>query len=134
MTRPPREYFNTRRQKRRQKFYDLLGGSCAICGSTKNLQFDHMDPSTKKFRISIKIDSPEEELLEELNKCQLLCSKCHKEKTLNNSEFGEKSQHGTIWRYKKYKCRCPKCRAAMSKYNKNRRRKLLEDLESIISS
>jgi len=123
-----RDYFNKRRKLRRQKLYDLLGGKCAVCGSTKNLHFDHIDPSTKKFRISVKIDAPEDILKEEVNKCQLLCPKCHKDKTLKNNEFGERSQHGTIWRYKKYKCRCDKCRKAMSNYNRIKR---LEKLKAI---
>jgi 5-methylcytosine-specific restriction endonuclease McrA len=128
-----RDYFNSRRKKRRQKFYDLLGGTCAVCGSNKNLHFDHIDPSTKNFRISIKIDAPEPMLLDELGKCQLLCDKCHKKKTLDNDEFGERSSHGTIWRYKKYKCRCDECRQAMKNYNRSKRMQKLNEMKSSIS-
>jgi 5-methylcytosine-specific restriction endonuclease McrA len=129
-----REYFNNRRNERRQEFIRLLGGKCAICGSTKNLHFDHINPSTKSFRISIRIDAPKDLLLEELDKCQLLCSKCHKRKTLENDEFGSRSAHGTIWRYKKYKCRCKKCRKAMSDYNRKRRKALLKAIKDDINS
>lgn len=127
-----RDYFNNRRQARRQKFIDFLGGRCAVCGSRRNLHFDHINPKTKKFRISIKIDAPEPILMDELKKCQLLCDKCHKEKTLKNDEFGARSEHGTIWRYKKYHCRCDKCREAMSAYNREKRFKQLKEIHALI--
>ena len=28
---------------------DFFGNKCARCGSTHNLQLDHIDPTTKKF-------------------------------------------------------------------------------------
>jgi hypothetical protein len=74
------------------------------------------------------IDSPEQRLLDELKKCQLLCATCHKKKTLEKQEFGIESSHGTIWRYKKYKCRCDKCREAMSQYNRNLRKRQLKSM------
>ena len=86
-----KEYFRQRRENRRKKFKDLLGGKCIICGSKKNLQFDHKDPKKKEFRISLMIDSPEQRLLNELKKCQLLCAKCHHKKTLDKQEFGIES-------------------------------------------
>jgi len=128
-----RDYFNTRRKARRQKYIDLLGGKCVMCGSTKNLHFDHINPKTKNFRISIKIDAPEDLIMQELDKCQLLCAKCHRQKSHENNEFGEKSKHGTLWRYKKYKCRCDKCRAAMSAYNRKKRKEKLLALKELIN-
>ena len=127
-----KEYFRARREARRKKFKDLLGGRCIICGSKKNLQFDHKDPKKKEFRISLMIDSPEQRLLNELKKCQLLCAKCHHKKTLDKQEFGIESSHGSIWRYKKYKCRCAKCRKAMSEYNKDLRKRQLATMAGIV--
>jgi hypothetical protein len=50
-----------------------------------------------------------------------LCDECHRDKTREKAEHGQpKARHGTIWYYKKYKCRCDKCREAMSEYNKNK--------------
>jgi hypothetical protein len=89
-----------------------------------------VNPKDKNFAISKKIDAPEPIILEELKGCQLLCGKCHKQKTLEKEEFGKSSEHGTIWRYKKYKCRCDKCRMAMSDYNKSQRRKALAGMIS----
>ena len=127
-----REYFNNRRRERRKKYIDLLGGKCSECGDKNDLQFDHKNPERKEFIIADKIDAPEDVLLKEVRKCRLLCPTCHKEKTFKKNEHGQnKSRHGTIWRYKKYKCRCNKCVEAMSDYNRKSR---LEKLEDIVAS
>jgi 5-methylcytosine-specific restriction endonuclease McrA len=108
-----------RRKSRKLRLIELLGGKCERCGSTKNLEFDHLKPKQKKFIISKFIDRADVNLLDEVNKCQLLCKACHHEKTLEKREYGKLSSHGTIWRYKKYKCRCRKCVKAMKDYYDN---------------
>jgi len=35
--------------------YDLLGEECVRCGSTDRLQFDHVDPTTKVFNVSLNL-------------------------------------------------------------------------------
>lgn len=107
-----------RRHQRKQRFLQMLGGKCAHCGSVENLEFDHIDPNNKQFKITKFIDLSDNNLLLEVGKCQLLCDKCHQKKTFENQEYGEVSDHGTIWRYKKYKCRCPLCQEAMNNYNR----------------
>ncbi len=67
------------RQKRLQEMRDKLGNKCVKCGTTKNLEFDHIDPKTKCFNVNPQ-DSWEK-TLPELYKCQLLCKPCHLEKT-----------------------------------------------------
>lgn len=109
------EYHKNRRSKRKNKLLALLGGKCAICGSKENLQFDHKDPKHKKFHISRRVTSPEESIIDELKKCQLLCKSCHHQKTLENQEYGLESEHGTIWKYKRG-CRCDLCKKAISDY------------------
>ena len=69
-----------RRKKRLQEMKDKLGNKCVKCGTTKNLQFDHIDPKTKCFNVNPQ-DSWEK-TLPELDKCQLLCFKHHLEKTM----------------------------------------------------
>lgn len=129
---PSREYFNNRRRNRRQKFIDLLGGKCEYCGATENLHFDHKNPRKKEFRIADRLDAPLDVLETEVKKCRLLCPKCHRKKTVEKNEHGQpKARHGTLWMYKKYKCRCKKCRKAMSEYGKARRKKLKELAENI---
>ena len=118
---------NERRKARRLMLYKLLGGKCSSCGSRKNLEFDHLDPNLKEFRISSRIDAPEEELIKEVEKCVLLCHKCHVKKTLENNEFGELTGHGTRWNYGKNGCRCQRCKQAVSDYyHKRKLKKLLE--------
>lgn len=63
------------------KFKDLLGGVCVVCGTTERLEFDHIDPSTKLFDIAKGWARAEKIVLEELEKCQLLCKQHHDEKS-----------------------------------------------------
>lgn len=115
------EYHRNRKRERRQRYVDLLGGECERCGSKTDLHFDHKNPAKKEFHISRMINAPEDVVLKEVKKCRLLCNDCHREKTRENWEFGaDESEHGTLWRYKKYKCRCDKCRDAMSNYYHSR--------------
>ena len=69
----------------RQYLIDKLGGQCVSCGTTDNLEFDHINPLDKSLDITHKLTLKNayqlEEVLEELNKCQLLCEQCHKNKT-----------------------------------------------------
>lgn len=46
-----RDYDLNRYEERRNKGLKLLGGVCVKCGTTENLQFDHIDPATKLFNI-----------------------------------------------------------------------------------
>lgn len=63
----------------------LLGGKCQICGYDEHpaaLQFHHRDPSAKVFSITTNhLASPKkvpwDMVLEEIAKCDLLCSNCH---------------------------------------------------------
>ena len=70
----------------RQYFIDKLGGQCVSCGTTDNLEFDHINPLDKSFGVSSRLSRKnayqlDEELIEEINKCQLLCQQCHSKKT-----------------------------------------------------
>ncbi len=67
---------------RRQEALNLFGNKCNYCGSEEELDFDHIDPDTKSFPVGKRLVSASWKVLEEeLNKCQLLCRICHKEKT-----------------------------------------------------
>jgi 5-methylcytosine-specific restriction endonuclease McrA len=118
-----RNYMRERRKARRDKFIKLLGGKCVQCGSVDNLEFDHRNPKYKKYDYNNLKDSAEKTILKELKKCVLLCANCHLQKTKDNKEHINKdkkpARHGTIWMYKRYKCRCSKCKKAMSDYFKN---------------
>lgn len=95
-------------------------GPCRKCGSLSSLEVDHIDPIQKRFHVR-EIWSRCEEFREaELSKCQVLCKGCHWEKT--QAECYRPRVHGTVPMYKGGKCRCPLCREANSRYNKNHRR------------
>ena len=75
----------------REILIEKMGGKCVECGCKESLEFDHIDPSTKSFNIAAGYTKPKEILLAEVAKCQLLCNKCHIEKTKKDSKFRPKS-------------------------------------------
>jgi hypothetical protein len=75
-----------RRHKRKATLVEHLGGKCVGCGTTENLQFDHLDRTKKSFDIGKKLDYSLDKLIPEVNKCQLLCYKCHEYKSLINHD------------------------------------------------
>lgn len=60
---------------------DYKGGKCEICGYCKNqaaMQFHHINPKEKEFRLSQYISKDiNDKIIKELNKCMLLCANCH---------------------------------------------------------
>lgn len=73
------------------KLIDIKGGKCEICGYDKNisaLEFHHVNPNDKLFNIDGRNISNKsmDSLIEEVNKCKLLCSNCHKELHYNHYE------------------------------------------------
>lgn len=69
---------------RRIKLVLMRGGECQICGYSKNLSaltFHHLNPSEKEFQIDIRkcSNSTWDNLVTEVEKCQLLCLNCHAE-------------------------------------------------------
>lgn len=72
-----------RRIKTKQVAIAYCGGKCAKCGYDKYigaLEFHHLDPTKKEFSISSSGSTMSWEMIkEELDKCILLCSNCHKE-------------------------------------------------------
>ena len=65
------------------KLVKLKGGKCVICGYNKcikALEFHHIDPQQKRFEISPCLGNTSlAVLIEEINKCMLVCSNCHRE-------------------------------------------------------
>lgn len=111
---------NKRRTERKTYFLDLLGGKCVCCGSTESLQFDHIDPETKNFNISSKLDHNFESLEQEVMLCQLLCASCHGKKTRKDNGF-KGYEHGTQSMYNNLGCRCTDCRAANTIFYREKR-------------
>ena len=106
---------NRNRFTRRTKYKNILGGKCEICGYNKclnALEFHHKDPSKKEFEISGAIWGKkqysgkyytENQIIEEVHKCMLLCANCHAEihsrnnfKEHSNPSVTQTSPHGGV--------------------------------------
>lgn len=111
---------NNKYHKRREWAIDILGGRCVKCGSTDNLEFDHIDHALVSFRIGGSLLYSNDKLLPELMKCQLLCHKCHMDKTLHESGR-KRCEHGYSG-YVNRKCRCDICTDGWGKYFKTKRK------------
>jgi hypothetical protein len=98
--------------KRRAEYFK--GKVCAACESMKDLQLDHIDPAEKISHSIWSWSSSRREI--ELRKCQVLCERCHMEKTM-----GEKcsASHGDSL-YRKG-CRCEICKEG---HNRSKRVRL----------
>jgi hypothetical protein len=125
MTTDMKEYMALRRKTRRARLIELAGSNCVKCDSSEKLNFDHIDSSTKKFSLTgAALDKKWETILEELDKCQLLCEACHKEKTVecvdHNGGHNKLSvldfKHGTVRMYQYGSCKCDLCKLAKKKY------------------
>jgi 5-methylcytosine-specific restriction endonuclease McrA len=69
-----------RYRKQKQIYVDYKGGCCQVCGYNKclgALEFHHTNPTQKDFVISSKHKI--KNINNELDKCILLCSNCHRE-------------------------------------------------------
>jgi hypothetical protein len=65
---------------------------CAICGNQYehyNMQADHIDPSTKLYAICSLKNHKHQMLLDELEKCQVLCALCHRRKSILEQKEGK---------------------------------------------
>jgi predicted HNH restriction endonuclease len=77
-------YDMTRNIRAKRKAVEYLGGKCSVCGSVYELEvyeFHHRDPNTKSFSIGHVrhiANISWERLRKELDKCDLVCSNCHR--------------------------------------------------------
>lgn len=114
--------YNVARMKKRRDDWLRANGPCAVCGSSKDMEVDHIDPSTKvSHRIWNWCDSKRNE---ELKKCQALCIDCHIIKGYLSKVL--KVIHGSNAAYKRG-CRCEPCvlsRVEMHKSQRNESRKI----------
>lgn len=96
----------------RARMREHLGGKCVVCGTTDDLEIDHIDPSQKSFNPAA-LRRPWAETVAELAKCQLLCEACHKAK--------HAAKHGSVKRYQKG-CRCELCVEFVRRYQREWKR------------
>lgn len=74
----------TRGKNRRLSLIHLFGGCCQICGYNKNyaaLCFHHIDPTVKEHKLTIRelSNNAFNKMVNESEKCMLLCHNCHME-------------------------------------------------------
>jgi hypothetical protein len=105
-----KEYFKQKRREalaKRMKWINDLKNEkgCSVCGGKDDLEFHHRDKSTKIMNVSrmvtclVRMDI----LLAEIDKCDILCSKCHdsihiKERTYTEEERIEAEKRAKIQR------------------------------------
>lgn len=121
------EYHLKRYHKIKTKMISHLGGICVVCSVSKNLDIHHVDPENKSFDISKNWGRPWEDIKTELSKCELRCKEHH-------IEIHE-AKHGTISRYRGWRCRCYECKKVWNDYcrpfwQEYKRKKKLEKLNS----
>jgi len=66
----------------------LMKNPCVVCGETDPvvLEFDHL--KNKKIEVAKLINNSSiKKITEEINKCQVLCSNCHKRKTAKHQNW-----------------------------------------------
>lgn len=119
-----KEYMLKRYHSRREEAFKFLGGVCKKCGDIPiEYEFDHIDPNSKSFPISVMWSISKERFQNELVKCQILCKKCHAEKTLIDMGMNNAREvHGTISSYRY--CKCDLCKKAKSDYSKMKKQEM----------
>lgn len=117
------DYLKRRYAEQKTAFHAYLGDACARCGTTDDLQIDHVDPSKKSFPVSKLWPRKDLTLVyKELDKCQLLCRTHHEEKTAEEHRLSREGTftHGTLYAWQKKKCLCEDCIAAKDAWNEER--------------
>lgn len=140
------------RQKRKADLVYLMGGKCILCGYDKcqqALEFHHIDKNTKKYGLSSGNCHSWEEDIEEVKKCALVCSNCHKEievfgyKTFNTFDEERYIELNELRKVKEKNCKsCGKeisqgatyCSECWSIINRRVERPTREELKDLIRS
>lgn len=123
-----------RRDQLKLKAIEYKGGKCERCEYSKciaALEFHHLNPKEKDFAISTSGHTRSwEKIKVELDKCILVCCRCHREihddgnlekkHEQYNSQVKVKTEirHGSRVAYTYHKCRCEICRTSNNEYTK----------------
>jgi len=77
----------TANQKKKAQLVAHKGGKCQDCGGAFPqccYDFDHRDHTQKKFHLGSRMGGSLAELMVEADKCDLVCSNCHRIRTAND--------------------------------------------------
>lgn len=120
-----KKYNRERYLKLRLEYQKILGGKCNKCCSTDSLEIDHKDRVKKTLPTNKFLSVNKILVLKELKKCQLLCNKCHKTKSiLESGKKVAKGNHGTTSSYRY--CKCELCKEANRNYIRSYRGSVAE--------
>jgi hypothetical protein len=70
-----------RRDRHKKQLVEYFGNMCHDCKKSFSFccyDFHHIDSSTKLFEIASRLDGKIETIMEEVNKCIMICSNCHR--------------------------------------------------------
>ena len=76
------QHVKTFRKKNKERAIEYKGGKCILCGYSKcnnALEFHHLNPLDKDFNISKNMNKSWQKVKNEIDKCILVCSNCHRE-------------------------------------------------------
>ena len=93
------EFVKDRRSRLRRHMLYVMGECCQICGYNRcsgALEFHHLEPTTKERNLSKNWPYSWERSKEELKKCILLCSNCHREVHLGIIDQSKLNREHTI--------------------------------------
>jgi hypothetical protein len=105
-------YMSHKYNVQRAFFIELMGGECRRCKSTTKLEIDHIDPSKKTMQIGLLFGKGQilAAVHELITQCQILCKKCHTEKTKSESRrFNQPLKHGSMYVWMNLNCPCEPC-------------------------
>lgn len=102
---------------RRDEWIQSKGGKCVVCGSTHQLEVDHILPELKEFNPKNVWGLKKEKREAELAKCQVLCKLCHIEKS--KIDMTERQDKNGTWGDKKYICGKPRQNVLYKKYREH---------------
>ena len=104
-------YYLDRNREHRSRNRELYrqskeGKPCARCGGVFPqvvMDYDHLDPKTKRMCVAQMLGYSWADIQSEINKCELLCSNCHRIKTYETSN--RQKQHRITTCHKRSKCK-----------------------------
>ena len=76
-----RDYCNKRRNKHKLEILNRFNNKCAHCGLVDNhvvYDLHHLNPTEKEYNLAQILDHSLNKIENELTKCILLCSNCHR--------------------------------------------------------
>lgn len=75
-----KRWYSEHAQQRRRLIRGMaVTDGCQQCGSREDLQWHHRDPTTKRLPLSEMVTHSWSAIMDEIDKCTVLCQLCHTE-------------------------------------------------------